>query len=249
MNQIFSFKRYAWLVKRQCFENAAIYKWGIALMVLVTGLLFWLTSNWKTVDKFMEINPHLINDDITYFYPRLGQGPTFLLTGIFLFCIFGGWFFESLTSKQKRMFYFSLPVLPLERITVAFTFVMILMPVLFFTIFTVFDFIFVQFFNHVHGTSVQMFFKTASYYEGTRKIILLSIPLSITSIFTLASLIVGKKGPVISIIAIIALLYIWVRSSMLFDVHPDDLLNSGIFTLIIPVCWMLMYFVMKKKEA
>ena len=44
MNQVFSFKRYVWLLKRQWYENAAIYKWGIVLLVLVTGLLFGLGS-------------------------------------------------------------------------------------------------------------------------------------------------------------------------------------------------------------
>ena len=249
MNDFFSFKRYAWLVKRQWFENAVIYKWGIALIALVVGLHFWLTSNWKTVDIILENNPQL-SQEISYgFYPRLGQGPTFVLLGLFLLCIFGGWFFDSLSSKHKRMFYFSLPVTPLERVAVAFTYVMVLMPALFLTVFTVFDYIFVQLFNYVHGTSVQMFFKTASQFEGIGKIILFSTFLSATTIFTLDSLIFGKKGPVISLIVIIALINIWIKSSMLFDIHPDLLMNSGIFIILIPICWILMYFVMKKKEA
>ena len=249
MNQIFCFKRYLWLVKRQWYENATIYKWGVVLMVLVTGLLFWLSSNWKTVDKLLEENPDFINYNSSYHYPTLGQWPTFVLVGIFLLCMFGGWFFDSLTSKHKKMFYFSLPVLPLERVAVSFTSVMVLMPVLFLTVFTVFDFLFVHLFNYVHGTSVQMIFKTGSRYGGVGMIIWLAIFFSITSIFTLGSLIFGKKGPVISMIVIIALLYIWNRSSILFDMHPDIVINSGSFSLLIPICWTMMYFVMKRKEA
>jgi hypothetical protein len=40
MNEIFSFNHYAWLVKRQWFENTSIYKWGIVFIVFVTGIMF-----------------------------------------------------------------------------------------------------------------------------------------------------------------------------------------------------------------
>ena len=256
MNQIFSFKRYFWLVKRQWFENAAIYKWGIVLIVSVTGFLFWLTSNWKTVDKYLEFNPDLINRDISHFYPRLGQEPTFLLIGIFLLCIFGGWFFESLSSKHKKMFYFSLPVSPLERVVVAFTCVIVLFPVLLLTVFTIFDCIFVQLFNHIHGTSVQILLKKGTLFNNVGIIGLSLSFLSLASIFTFGSLILGRKGPIVTIIFIIAIsfAYFWlIKWLFVLGLYsrPNFVIGNGrdIFVYLIPVWWVLMYFVMKKKEA
>ena len=241
MNQFFSFKRYLWLVKRQWFENAAIYKWGIVLMVLTVGFLFGMTSNWKTADN-----------------PQLGQKQVFFITVILFFYIYAAYFFESLSSKHKRMFYFSLPVLPLERIAVAFTFVMLLMPALFLTVFTIFDFITVQLFNYIHGTSAQMFFKTD--FSGIMGISLFWMFLgyfSFISIFTLGSLIFGKKGPVISLIFIFAFIFIyfwiwrWLITIGVCSPKPDFIVGNGrdIFVYLIPVWWVLMYFVMKRKEA
>ena len=270
MNQIFSFKRYVWLLKRQWYEKATSYKWGIVLMVLVVGLLFWLPNDWKSVET-----------------PRLDQFKPFPLTAIFFLYIYGGWFFESLSSKHKKMFYFSLPVSPLERVTVAFTFVMILMPVLLLTVFNVFDFIFVHLFNHIHGTSVQMFFKTTSskemgsylpYGGMALSFVMLLGYLSCTSAFTISSLIFGKKGPVVTIIFYLVFLFICFKLLILiFGVSSKlpstgnsfaDFINfffyytisppvaieyskSNIFIYILPlmICWTAMYFVMKRKEA
>ena len=239
MSQVFSFKRYVWLVKRQWCENAAIYKWGIVLLVLVVGLLFWLTSNWKDVD-----NPHF------------GQMETFSITGLFFIYIYGAYFFESLSSRHKRMFYFSLPVSPLDRVAVAFTYVMILMPVLILTIFTVFDFAAVQLFNHIHETLEQMFFKTSSPFGNIgMMVVMLFSYLSFTSIFTFGSLIFGKKGIVITLIASCILLFI--SSFILIKIlsippwNVSDIIKGNIlnFFFLLPVWWVLMFFVMKKKEA
>ncbi len=240
MNQNFSFKRYLWLAKRQWYENAAIYKWGIVLMILAIALLFWLSSSWKTVDN-----------------PPLGQMETFSVVGIFFLYAYSAWFFESLSSKHKRMFYFSLPVSALERVAVAFTCVMVVLPFLLLSVFIVFDFIFVQLFNYIHGTSVQMFFRTvlpSVYGDGLFIIMLLSY-LSYASIFTLGSLVFGKKGPIISIVFIIVFLLIVAWIWRFFSVYTDnpnfviDFVKSHIFMYFLPVCWTMMYFVMKKKEA
>ena len=249
MNQVFSFKRYWWLVKRQWYENAAIYKWGIVLMALATGMLFWMFSDWITADKYFENHPISSSNP----YPHLGQELTFTIMGVFMLCIFGGWFFDSLTSKQKKIFNFSLPVLPLERIAVAFTSVMIVMPVLLLTIFSAFDFIFVQIFNHIHGTSVQMFFIDDSHFINTGRISGLLSLLSLTSIFTLGSLIFGKKGPAISIIFIIIMLYLIntlvIKNFIIARSHDTYIMMNSHFILLISLCWLMMFFVMKKKEA
>ena len=264
MNQNFSFKRYLWLVKRQWFENAATYKWGIILMVLVICLAFLLPSDWKTVEN-----------------PRLHQWATIPFVAIFFLYIYGGWFFDRLSSKRKGMFYFSLPVTPLERVVVAFTFVMILFPVILLSVFTVFDFIFVQLFNHIHGTSEQMLFNTTSIKDigltyggiGLTSVMLLGY-LSNASILMLGSLMFGKKGPVISIIFVIAFsfifLWLWclffsvarpvnnvsdyINFFFYFSLSPSvaiEFTKSNILIYIVPlmIWWVLMFFVMKKKEA
>ena len=237
MNQVFSFKRYLWLVKRQWYENAAIYTWGIVLMVLVTGLVFGITSDWKTIDN-----------------PKLGQIRPFSMI-VVLPIIYGVFFFKSLNFTHKRMFYFSLPVSPLERIAEAFTYVMAFLPVLVLIVFTVCDFVSVQLFNHIHGTSVQMFFKTPSPFERIGLIFVLILGyLPYASLFMLCSLKYGKRGLIVASIAIVIFVII---STLIFIIILSDnsagtvmikgnFLSSIFFT---PVCWVLMYFVMKKKEA
>ena len=240
MNQIFCFKRYLWLVKRQWYENAAIYKWGIVLMVLMTGLLFWLSSTWKTVDNGYK--------------PFLGQMPTFALTGILFLYIYGANFFDSLTSRHKKMFYFSLPALPLERIAVAFTFVIVLLPVLFLLVFTIFDFFAVQLFNHIHGAaSVQMFFKTASPVGHIALFVMMILSyLSFTSIFTLGSLMFGKQGAIILLIPFSFIQFVFslfLVKILSYEVYELILINVIVSIFLLPFWWVLMYFVMKRKEA
>ena len=163
-------------------------------MVLVTGLLFLIFNNLKTGDNQFDVF-------------KISQAVSFFATGTIFLNIYGIWFFDSLTSKSRKMFYFSLPVSPLERVAITFTFVAIVVPLLFWTVFTMFDFIAVQLFNQIHETSVQMFFKDITMKEKTFENYLGY--LSIVSIFTLGSLMFGKKGPVISILAIIAILSIY----------------------------------------
>jgi len=232
MNQIFCFKRYVWLLKRQWYENAAIYKWGIVLMVLVIGLLFWLSGSWKSVD-----------------YPILEHEVTFYLTIILFLYLYGAYFFESLHSKHKGMIYFSLPVSSLERVAVVFTYVMALMPVLMLAVYTLFDYISVQLFNHIHGTSIQMFFKKPypDGLNGETLYVVLLIFLTCTSIFALNSLIFGKKGQVISVIFII--LYLYVQYKIIGPAAHGEFIINGVIVYLLPICWAAMYFVMKRKQA
>jgi len=234
MNDFFSFKRYAWLVKRQWFENAAIYKWGIVLMALSVGLLFWLVSEWKT-----DANP------------RLEQVTVFFITLVLFLYSYGAWFFESLCSNHKRMFYFSLPVTSLERVAVAFLFVIVLMPILILLVFSLFDFFAVQLFNHIHGTSVQIFFTKPPFATKRLMIAALLTYLSNASFFTLFTLMFGKKGLVLSILCFIGFFLIlgWLSQTFFAGFTFMDFIESGFYSFFLPICWVAMYFVMKKKEA
>jgi len=255
MNQIFCFKRYVWLLKRQWYENATGYKWGIALMALLIGAMFglflWISS--RAMFKIPDVG-----------YAELlfaGQAATFFTTGVLFLFVYGARFFSSLASKNRKMFYFSLPVSPLERVAVAFTFVSAFVPLLFWIIFTIFDCITVQIYNQMHDTSVQMFYKMTienDSYNSMKAATFVTYLgyLSFVSIFALGSLIFGKKGPVLSILSIIAIFTIyscimkWLKV-LGVSVPNTFTIGSGrdLFDFLIPLWWILMYFVMKRKEA
>ena len=237
MNRIFNFKRYMWLAKCQWYENAASYKRRIFLMILATGLLFWLFVSLKSSVP-----------------PEIAQTITFCITGIVFLYVHGATFFKGLSSKHRKMFYFSLPATPLERVAVTFTFVMALMPVIFLTVFAIFDFVFVQMLNRIHDIPAQTFFNTLPTFDTSAKtmVVMVLSQLSIVSIFTLGASIFGKRGPVISIIFMIVFTSVYDRLLKLFygaDSLEIVLSERYTFIYLLPVCWIAMYFVMKKKEA
>ena len=252
MNQIFSFKRYVWLLKRQWYENAAGYKRDIALMTLLVCSMFWLL--------FWIFGKFRISDNQSDIF-KVAQMATFVITGILFVFMYGVRFFNSLTSKSRKMFYFSLPVSPLERVTIAFTFVSVLVPLLFWIVFTIFDCLSVQLFNSINETSVQMFFKVEDFQNKVVKETTLGhymFYLSFVSIFTFGSLMFGKKGLVISILIIIAfvIIYFWLwKWLMVFGICSSTYMKLNIstdpdlFDYLIPVWWVMMYFAMKRKEA
>ena len=233
MNQIFSFKRYVWMLKRQWYENAASYKWGILLMVLVPDILFWITNSWKIT--------HIPN-------PDLGVANAMITRTLFLY-VFSALFFGFFDSKHKKMSYFSLPVSVLERVAVAFTYVVILAPVLFKGITIVFNFVSVQLFDHIHGTSLQAYFKS----DFKLEFYVMFFNVALCCIFVLGSLIFGKKGQVITLFTILVFLFfiygkllIWFMKIGIFNIYNDP---EDILYYIFPLCWIAMYFVMKRKEA
>jgi len=229
MNQIFNFKRYIWLVKRQWCENATIYKWGILLMVLVPDMLFWIINSWKIV-----------------YHPssHLGVESTMVARTLFLY-IFGALLFNYMSSRHKKMFYFSLPVSPLERIAVAFTFVVVLVPILYLSTTTVFNFVSVQLFDHIHETSLQTYFKFGLPLKP------LFYNLTLCCIFVLGSLMFGKKGPIITLLVIVVFLFIyrWLWGLLEYNKIVNHNSVDNILYYIFPLCWVMMYFVMKRKEA
>jgi len=246
MNQIFCFKRYVLLIKRQWYENASVYKWGIALMALLVmslfGLLFWL------FDKGAFNNPNMYSE-----WSFLGQTPTFAFTGVLFLYVYSAKFFNSLASINKKMFYLSLPVSTFERVAVAFAFVIVFMPILILIVFNVFDFIYMLLFNQIYSSSEQMFFKILAPFGSFRKMLVMILSyISYASVFTLGSLMFGKKGQVITIVFFIVYfsLYSWLKSNI-FDVDNStfivDFMENYVFIYLLPLCWTAIYFVMKKK--
>ena len=242
MNQIFCFKRYVLLLKRQWFENETSYKLGIALMALMVGVLFGLflwISTWT-------------NTDVSFF-PTLQMG-IFAITGIIFLYKYGANFFNSLTSKNKKMFYFSLPVSAFERVVVTFSFVLVFMPILILTVFSVFDFIAVQLFNQMHSVSAQMFFKSLAPFGSLGKMFVMILSyMSYASVFTLGSLMFGKKGPIITIVFLIVYFsfYSWFSKNIDADYSAFiiDFMKNYAFIYLLPISWTAIYFVMKRKET
>lgn len=242
MNQIFSFKRYAWLLKSQWYENASIYKIGIVLAVVLTIVIFvsFTSGQQFDVSQFKHI-----------------QATVFILSGILVSLAFGAVFFNKLHSKEKGMFYVSLPILPLERIAVTFFCSAIVVPVLFLIIFNIFDFFAVQLLNYTSGASEQMLF------VGNFPSNLFAIFLSFFSFFSISafwSLAFGKKGTIATAffiavsITVYALIFAWLDKIGVVPKPPEGFqiaigYGDDFFVYMIPIWWILMYFVMKRKEV
>lgn len=244
MNQIFCFKRFVWLLKRQWFENATSYKWRVSLMALIVtvmlGLFLWFSSNVHS--KQSEL----------FIFMRL---TTYWVIGAIFMLVHGAKFFSSLSSKNRKMFYFSLPVSPLERVAVTFSFVMIFIPVIILSVFTVCDFVAVQIFNNIYDYSTEIFFNTTFTLDSINikydKNLATSFDFLITffccsSLFALGSLIFAKKGPVITTVFLFVFCFI---PGLFWEVDYETYTFPYFEFFLIPIYWIAMFFVMKRKEA
>jgi len=240
MNQIFSFKRYAWLLQCQWYENVVFYTIGIVLVVIASIMIYW--SNVRLLDEnqdFSEIQIILL-----------------ITLGMFVMLAFGAGFFNKLHSKRKGMFYVSLPALPLERVAAAFTYIAVIVPLFFFVIFGTIEFVVAQIFSQVHGTATQMLFSGNFPSNVSVFTILLSF-LSFSSISAFWSLVFGKKGAIATVFFIfgwtmlVVLIVSWLIEKEFYELPPYDGITIGnyLFVYLIPIWWILMYFVMKRKEV
>lgn len=253
MNQIFSFKRYAALMKCQLVENKKIYLWGIGVFAVSVILLFAGFGDWKPKEN-----------------PRSGQEEVFRAAGFICLLFFAGTFFESLGSKYKRMFYFSLPTSPTEKTATAFVSVMILCPLVFTGIYYCADYFAVQFFNSIHGTDVKMYNIFSIGWDDFYFTFLL------ISVFALCSFMFGKLGilKTTGILFAVVFLFFYMLPKWIFGmIVPVDVMNSDYTTvmfkvadvqnqlhannfftqvgyyLLAPLCWVVYWFKVKEKEA
>jgi hypothetical protein len=203
-------------------------------MVLVPELLFWITNS-----REIFFNP----------VPDFGTR-TAIMTRMVSLYIFAALFFFNWGSKRSRMFYLSLPVTSLERVAVAFTFMMVLMPVLVEGLNLVSHFIFVPLFDYIHGTSLQEK-ELYAYSEWGLICKVIFYNLSLCSIFALGSLIFGQGGSVITLLifSVPFAIYKWLWWSVLVKLLAPNTQPEIILYFIFPACWVAMYFVMKKKEV
>jgi len=222
MNQIFCFKRYAWLLKRQWFENAVNYKRGIALIVIIIGMVYVWVMHWNVSKHPLDRMPIVF-------------GVVMIFLSLYTFV-----FFDSLNVKSKGMFYFSLPVSPLERVATAFVFTMVLFPVFLFAVFNIFDFLFVLLYNYIHGTSEQMIIKLPLLFTMQNILGWMSI----CSISLLCSLIYGKNGHNVGSFLFV---FIFIFSLNVLKIKLFAMLDF--FAFLLPIVWITMYFFMKKRET
>jgi len=228
MNQIFSFERCVQLVKHQFYKDFNMYKGIIALVILITGLLFWWAMSWD-----------IGNDE------EFSRVPIFMLFVMFFPIFYPLIFFGNFKTKNEGLFYFSLPVSSFERFVILFLFTMILFPTLMITIFSVFDFAFVHLYNHLNETDKVMYFITETPYPSPVSLFGLMMFLGGMS-FSLGILLFSlfwKKGENI-IFFIFPILYLLNR----FVLQLSYSTIVYIFAALLPALWILMYFAIKRKE-
>ncbi len=249
MNQIFSFKRYILLMKRQFAENKRLYLWGTGGVLAIIVLFFWSISSIIAKSQFY-------------------QEAVLTISAYLCLTFYAGTFHEQLGIKRKRMFYYSLPASPLERLAVAFSYVMVLCPVVFIVLFYTADFFAIQIFNSANGTNFPIISIFTYRWDVIYHIVLLM------SVFAVCSFSFGTAGIIKTTFAVFVVglmfigLYMWLFKS-LFQIkdasvilpyaslylYADDtmLKANNIFSrtwfLLAPLCWVIYYFKLKEKEA
>jgi hypothetical protein len=234
MNQIFSFKRFVWLLKRQWMENSAFYLFTMGIIAVAIPVIQWSFIITSMDDKRLN----------------MGQESTFVFSLFFLCGYAAHYFNQSLGSKNKQMFSFSLPVSPLEQVLVAFTFVVALVPAFVLTVFCVYDYLFVQLLNDMHKASEQMLmFKSTSTKWGVVNYFIVHLVnlFAIIPIFALCSYLLKNRGLFISISLYLITMFSyekWLR-------YPISCLFETVICVLLiqAFCWTLMYFGMKNKEV
>ena len=235
MNQIFSSKRFVWLLKRQWMENSAFYKWGMAIIVVVIPVIQWSFILWRMNDK----------------RPEMGHELVVVILSIFLWLYASYYFIQTLGSKSKRMFSFSLPVLPLEQVMVAFVYIVVLVPAYVFAVFCINDYLFVQLFNDIHEVSEQMLIsKSLQTSFGLIDLFILHLVylFYFVPIFALCSFFLRNRGLFISFGLYISALS-FISYKKVWELYCSCFF--GMFfcvCLIHAFCWTLIYFGMKNKE-
>jgi hypothetical protein len=239
-------------MKRQFVENAALYRWSMLILILLIPLLFWLFIDWNSSTA-----------------PRVnGIGESiFVIACIICPVIFGGTYFESIASKHKSMFYFSLPVSASERLATAFSFAMIIFPAICFTLLAVCD-TFSAWLYHLKFD--------ADYPPFTRYLDfeLIYITITLISVFVLGSFIFGKISVIKTGVALVVLMGLFqgliklifpliiqgeIKNAEFEKVMIEygtewkwiqvDTLFNHMWYLIAPLCWIILYFKIKEREA
>ncbi|MDR3261274.1 MAG: hypothetical protein LBT78_05505 [Tannerella sp.] len=247
MNQLFSFKRYAWLMKRQFVENKKIYFWGIGAIVACVALMFMTFIRWDKGEYF-------------------DHEPVFGISCFIFMLFYAGTFCEPLNSKYKGMFYFSLPATPLERLAVIFSYVMVLFPAVLLSILYVEDYLAVAIFNSIHGAQKHLL----SLFALEWKVVLV-MPQFVSGI-ALCSFMLGRAGILkAGFLFFIGMLLSFLIASGVYNLiipaHISNIEWNGVWIekyqttlsvdsiytqawyLLAPVCWVVFYFKLKEKEV
>ncbi|MDR0363461.1 MAG: hypothetical protein LBH92_00320 [Bacteroidales bacterium] len=251
MNDVFSFKRFALSVKAYWIENKKRIILKFILIPIILMFLFLILNSWKPIKSYQ----YDFHDEFIFI--------TFC--GAFL-CGNAIRFFNNYSTKREMtMFSLSIPTAPLERLLIAFCYVMIFIPLILISFFFIIDFIAIGIFNNLHQSD-QIMFKLsdipASDYIGFA---------TIASVILFGSLFFKKYGGFISIILIIIFLLLQISITSLFlPREAVNLIEFGSFEIIergtgnrisingfmqyfnyllLPLCWILSYMKLREKEA
>ena len=234
MNQIFSFKRFVWLLKRQWMENSAFYLFTMGIIAVAIPVI-----RWSFIIGSLGVNRL-----------QMGHESTFVFLIFFLWGHAAHYFNQNLGSKSKRMFSFSLPVSPFERVMVAFSFVVMFVPVFVLTIFCINDYLFVQLYNEIHKASEQMLifkFTPTKWGDVNFFSVYLVNLFAFIPIFALCSFFLRNRGLFLSISLYMIFMFSFEKR---MGCYISNLFETVMYVLLFQVfCWMLMYFGMKKKEV
>ncbi len=247
MNDIFSFKRYALLMKRQWVENRKLYLLGIPSVLGI--LTFFMCS--------LENREEVFLSDFGSF--------TFIAAGMFFILILSGTFFQRVNTKENGMFFFSLPTSKLEKWAVAFSYTMVIFPLIYLGLFYTVNFFVIQALNSIYHIHFHMLSPAQIGLDWAIILFLL------TSFAVLGSLFLGKNGVFISFLVFVFLAvvlpiiiqYLFAPANttqMYLGMLVDDTTGNTLTLsrslivyqfkyLLIPLCWILLYLKIKEKEV
>ncbi|MDL2227449.1 hypothetical protein LJC30_00985 [Odoribacter sp. OttesenSCG-928-L07] len=257
MNNIFSFKRFALLIKAHWMENKKrellVLAVIIAMLILsfIQPLAFIIKSNNSPESNNTRI--------ITYDFIRaISLCAIFLITSTALF-------FKSISSKKNAMFTLSTPASAFERTSVAFLFYMIVYPLILLALIYIVDFLVVGIYANTHGINrTTLGFNELSFNEYFGFFTILAAMIFGNAYF-------GKNGMIKSLLCVIVFFGLQLiiverllpESSFLIgeisemkfrttSTNQTVTINGFMYYLkylLFPLFWVLTFLCFKKKEV
>lgn len=257
MNDIFSFKRFALLMKAHWKENRKRELWLLALLLLAL-LLRYLSMLILAVKGHAKITPGNIQS-ISYAYFQIFS------IGMIYLAICAGGFFRNLSNKESAMFALSTPASKLERTSMAFLFTMIIYPIIFFVLGYVFDFFFLDIYTRANDIQRNIF--TISEFSFDQYLGFFTM----LSVIVCGSVFFKKRGVLISILILMTffMLQLIVATQMIPEnaVYTGEIYNFAIMEkgtyntitingfiyyfkyLLFPLLWILTLLSLKEREV
>jgi hypothetical protein len=138
MNNFFNYHRFALLIKRQWVENRKLFFMGIITLLGLGIVIYSLGTDWKN-GNFMVLQAR-----VGLFFV------SFFLSGSF----FTNYTFKDLSDKNSSTSFLLVPASHFEKQLSACFYVFVIFPIIFFMLFYVIDYSFVNIVNGIHNSLV-----------------------------------------------------------------------------------------------